>query len=190
MLDLKAPRPLARLADAAGERLARSGVSPLAVTVLGLVVTGAGALLVATGALLAGALAVGAGSALDALDGAVARAARKASARGAAFDSVFDRFGETLMWTGLAYHVAGRPALVALCVLSLGLSFTISYLRAKAEIAGIDGRGGWMARPERVILYILGVGLGFIETMLWLMCALTAVTVAQRWRKIWLQLPE
>ncbi|MBI2359717.1 MAG: CDP-alcohol phosphatidyltransferase family protein [Deltaproteobacteria bacterium] len=190
MLDLKATRHVSPLLDSVGRWLGGVGVSPVAVSALGLAVTGVGALLVGAGELLIGALVVGAGCALDALDGAVARASARASARGAIVDSLFDRLGETFMWTGLAYYVAGRPALVALCMLCLGLSFMISYLRSKAEIAGIEGRGGWMARPERVILYVLGAGSGFIELMLWFMMFLTALTVVQRWRQVWLRLPQ
>lgn len=190
MLDLKAPRYVSPLLEFLGRRLGRAGVSPVAVSALGLAATGIGAVLVAAGKLLVGALVIGAGCALDALDGAVARASGRASARGAMLDSLFDRLGETFMWTGLAYYVAATPALVALCMLCLGLSFMISYLRSKAEIAGIEGRGGWMARPERVILYVLGVGSGFVTLMLWLMVFLTALTVVQRWHKAWLQLPR
>lgn len=190
MPDLRAPRYVTSLLDLVGRGLGRAGVSPVAVTALGLAITGIGALLVAAGKLLTGALVIGAGCAFDALDGPVARVSERASARGAMLDSLFDRMGETFMWTSLAYYVAGRPALVALCMLSLGLSFMISYLRSKAETAGIEGRGGWMARPERVVLYVLGVGSGFIEFMLWLMVLLTALTVIQRWRQAWLQLPQ
>lgn len=192
MLDLRAPRYVAPLLEHVGRRLGRAGVSPLAITALGLAITGLGALLVGAGRLLTGALVIGAGCALDALDGAVARASKRASTRGAMVDSLFDRMGETLMWTSLAYYVAvtGRPILVVLCMLSLGFSFMISYLRSKAETAGIEGRGGWMARPERVVLYVLGVGSGFIELMLWLTVFLTALTVVQRWRKAWLRLPQ
>jgi phosphatidylglycerophosphate synthase len=92
------------------------------------------------------------------------------------------------MWSGLAYYVAGQPVLVVLCLLSLGFSFAISYIRSKAEAFGIDGTGGWMARPSRVVLYGLGVGSGLVEPMLWLMVSLTALTILQRLREVWSQL--
>lgn len=190
MLDLKAPQQVTFLIDSVSGLLARAGVSPPIITAAGLGTTLIGALLVAAGELLIGALAVGIGGCLDALDGAVARASGKTSVRGAILDASSDRLGEVFMWAALAYYVAAEPFSVVLCVLALGFSFLISYLRARAEAAGLDGRGGWMARPERVILYVLGVGTGFIDAMLWVMVILTGLTVLQRLRRIRIRLPQ
>jgi CDP-diacylglycerol--glycerol-3-phosphate 3-phosphatidyltransferase len=190
MLDTKAPHYIFPLIHPVGRRLADLGVPPGAVTLAGLAITGLGSLLVAGGSSLAGAALVGVGSSLDALDGAVARASARASERGAILDSCSDRLGETFMWAGLAYQLSGRPEWVGLCVLSLGFSVLISYLRSKAEAAGLDGRGGWMARPERVLLYVIGVGSGHIVPMLWIMTSLTAATAAGRFYRLWSRLPR
>lgn len=190
MLDFKAENIIRPVADPLGRLLARAGVSPGAATIAGLVVSLAGAVLIGGGKLLTGALIFAIGSCFDLLDGAVARALEKQSARGALLDSLSDRVGETFMWTGLGYYVADQPLFVVLCLLSLGLSQMISYLRAKAEIAGLEGRGGWMERAERVILYVIGVGTGLIGPMLWAMVLLTSVTVAQRLTQTWSRLPE
>ena len=188
MIDSRVKR-LSLFLDSVGQALDRLGVSPAAISLLGLVVTLGGAALVASGKLLLGAALVGVGSGFDALDGAIARATDKPSPRGAQFDSILDRIGETAMWAGLAYFVAGKPVLVVLCVLCLGFSVAISYLRAKAEINGVLGTAGWMTRTQRVVLYVVGVGSGFVAAMLWLMATLTAFTVAQRFRSVWKQLP-
>jgi CDP-diacylglycerol--glycerol-3-phosphate 3-phosphatidyltransferase len=174
--------------DCWARALARAGVGPTAITVTGLGITLVGSLLVASERLLAGAAMVGVGSLFDALDGAAARASGKASARGELLDSASDRIGETAMWAALAYHVSGRPLLVVFCVLALGSSLLISYLRAKAEIRGLEGKGGWMGRAERVILYVAGVGSGYIAPMLWAMTALTIFTVFQRFRQVWIRM--
>ena len=136
-----------------------------------------------------------AGSALDGLDGAVARASGTASARGALVDSVSDRLGETAMFASCAFWLTSRtspqegdPALVVLCVLSLGASLVISYLRAKADIGRVDGRGGVMGRAERVVLFTAGFLFDQVTVMLWLMAVLTWLTVFQRFAKTWRQL--
>ena len=128
------------------------------------------------------------GSGIDALDGAVARASDTVSERGAFLDAATDRIGETAMWTGLAVAVSAQPLWVALSVVCLGASLIISYLRARAEMGGVDGRGGLMGRAERVILYGAGVLVGWFGPMLWAMAVLTWLTVGQRfwlgWKRI------
>ena len=71
---------------------------------------------------------------------------------------------------------------------SVGASLITSYLRAKAEGVGADGLAGIMGRAERVILYCVGVLTGQIGPMLWLMAALTWLTVVQRFISTWRQL--
>jgi phosphatidylglycerophosphate synthase len=163
-------------------------MNPTAVTAVGLGVTLIGAVFIGGGYLFSGALIVAAGSAMDALDGPLARASGRSSDRGAVLDSLFDRLGETFMWAGLAAYVSGQGVLVVLSLLSLGFSFAISYLRSKAESLVIEGTAGWMARPARIVLYALGVGLGWIEPMLWLMVSLNAFTIFQRLSQIWSRL--
>lgn len=189
MLDTKASESIFPLVKPLGRYLAGLGVPPGAITLAGLLITALGSLLIARGSFLGGAVLVGVGSSLDVLDGAVARASARASERGAILDSCSDRLGETFMWTGLAYQLSGQPQWVGLCVLSLGFSLLISYLRSKAESVGLEGRGGWMARPERVLLYVIGVGSGQIIPMLWIMTLLTGATAAGRFYRLWSRLP-
>lgn len=190
MLDLRARHLVARILGPVARRAVRLGITPTVVTVGGVLVTVAGAVLVGTGRLQAGALVVLGGSALDALDGAVARAAGEDSARGGVIDSLADRVGETAMWAGLGFHLAGDPIAVVLVVISLGASFSISYLRSKAEALDLFGRSGLMGRPERVLLYVAGLLSGLVVPMLWAMAALTVLTAGQRLRSVWSQLPE
>ena len=172
----------------AGRMLTRVGIKPTHLTVLGLLLTIGGSYLVASGRLVAGSSLVAVGSFVDALDGPVARESGTAGPRGAFLDSVTDRISETAMFAGVGFAVADDAVLVALAVASLGGSLITSYLRARAEGAGVDGRAGVMGRSERVILYCIGVGVGQIELMLWLMVALTWLTVVQRFLSTWRQL--
>ncbi len=188
MIDMKARKRATLLLAPLGKGLARVGVQAWHVTVFGLVVTIAGSVLVATDRFVLGAGLVMLGSGIDAVDGSVARARGTVSERGAFLDAATDRIGETAMWTGLAVAVASKPAWVALSVLSLGASLIISYLRAKAEAEGADGRGGVMGRAERVILYGAGLLTGWVGPMLGAMVALCWLTVVQRfwlgWKRI------
>ena len=68
-----------------------------------------------------------------------------------------------------------------------------AYVRAKAEMQGLEGKGGWMGRAERMLLILLGtmvVGLGLeiMEPLLWVFVVLTGFTVFQRIRRTWQQL--
>ena len=126
----------------------------------------------------------------DLLDGPVAKAAGMQSVRGAFFDSVSDRITDTLVFAGIGWYLAdlhgGHIAVLPLGL--LGASQLLSYMRAKAEIYGFDAKGGLMERAERVI--VLCVGLVFSSVLvpvLWVMLALTLVTVVQRFVKVWRQ---
>jgi CDP-diacylglycerol--glycerol-3-phosphate 3-phosphatidyltransferase len=190
MIEMKARRRANTLFAPIGKALARVGVRAWHVTLFGLMTAVAGAALIAAGRPRLGVGIVLVGSAIDALDGAVARARGSVSARGALLDSLTDRVEETAMWTGLALAVSDAPAWVALCVASLGGSLLISYLRAKVETVGVDGRGGIMGRAERLILFGAGILSGWIGPMLWAMVALVWITVAQRFWIGWKRLGE
>jgi phosphatidylglycerophosphate synthase len=168
--------------------LTRLGFKSAHLTVLGLLLTVGGSYLVASGRLVAGGSLVAVGSFVDALDGPVARERGTAGPRGGFLDSVTDRISETAMFAGVAYAVSDDPVLVVLAVAGLGGSLITSYLRAKAEGAGADGRAGIMGRSERVILYSVGVVASQIGPMLWVMATLSWLTVVQRFVSTWRQL--
>lgn len=189
MIELRVRGRIERFIDPVGRSLAKLGLTPTWLTMMGLFLTIAGAVLVANQLYVLGALIALGGSSLDGLDGSVARARGTASASGALLDSVADRMGETAMWAGLAFALSDRPRLSLLCVVSLGAALLVSYVRAKAESMGADGRGGIMGRFERVVL--LSIGLFFIEIIepvLWIMAITTWITVLQRFYRSWKQL--
>ncbi len=195
MIELWARRYVDVVVAPIGRALAWMRVRPAHLTLVGLAVTLFGSVWLANGRVREGALVILVGSALDGLDGAVARASGTASARGALIDSVSDRLGETAMFAACAFWLTSRtspqegdPALVLLCVLSLGASLVISYLRAKADIGRVEGRGGIMGRAERVILFAVGFLVDQVAVMLWLMAILTWFTVFQRFANTWRQL--
>lgn len=174
-----------RITDPIGRFLGRIGMTPTSLTLIGLTLCLFGAVVIATGRLAIGAWVAAFGSILDGLDGAVARATGRAKPSGALVDTVADRMGEIAIFSALAYAVADTPLLVLLCGLSLGGSLLVPFIRAKAEAAGVDGRGGWMGRSERVILFTAGLVFGFVGPMLWAMVVLTWITVGQRFVLTW-----
>ena len=180
VIDLRVRPRVQWLLQPIGRALADRGVTPQIMTLLGLVITVIGGLLIGFGQLGWGAGVALIGSALDGLDGSVARAAGTESARGALFDAVSDRVGEVAVFAGLAASVAPERRVVVLIVLAVGGSMLVPYLRAKAEAEGLDGRGGMMGRAERVLVFSAGLFSGLIEPMLWLLVVATWATVAWR----------
>jgi CDP-diacylglycerol--glycerol-3-phosphate 3-phosphatidyltransferase len=193
LLDLKARKKAAPILEPIAAGLAKIGMTPAAVTIIGLAVTIGGAVLIATGQLFWGGLVAGTGVVLDALDGPLARRLGKASDRGAFLDTMSDRFGEIAVWVGLSVYLSEESRMLVLCIVALAFSLLIPYVRATAESAGVDGRGGWMGRAERMLLILvglmaIGLGLNIMEPLLWVFVILTGLTVAQRIRKTWQQL--
>lgn len=193
MIDMKGRKRVAPFLEPVAAALAKIGLTPTVVTIIGLLLTFVGAGLIAGDAVLAGVLTVAVGVSLDALDGPLARRLGTASDRGAFLDTMSDRFGEIAMWVGLSVYLRAEQRLLILCVVALAFSLLVPYVRSKAEIMGLEGRGGWMGRAERMILILLGaglVGLGLpiMEPVLWVFVVLTGFTVFQRIRRTWQQL--
>ena len=139
--------------------LGRLGLSPNAVTLLGLAVAGASAYLLSVGNLWAGGVVLLASGAFDFFDGALARAVGRTSSIGALLDSVVDRVSEAAVLLGLLVYYLQRDSTegAVLVYLALAGSIMVSYLRARAEGLGIECNVGVMTRPERVAL--LGISL-------------------------------
>ena len=173
-----------------GQQLKRTGITADHITLLGVAISIGAAVAIGAGALRAGLALLILTALPDLLDGAVAKASGTASKRGAFFDSVADRFTDAMLLGGVAWYLStSHPGHIAVLPLAvLGASMLISYERAKAESLGFDAKGGLMERAERMIL--LGFGLLFnviLIPVLWVMLALTMVTAAQRFVKVWKQ---
>ena len=194
MIDLKARKKAAPILQPIARVLAKTGVTPTMVTVLGLAITVTGAALIANGLLWQGGMTAAFGVLLDALDGPLARFKGTSSDRGAFIDTMSDRFGEVAVWIGLGVYLRDDSVGLILCLVAMAFSLLIPYVRAKAESWGAEGRGGWMGRAERMLLCLIGVilagfGLEVLEPMLWIFVVLTGLTVVQRTRRTLQQLP-
>lgn len=180
VIDTRVRPRVTRYLEPVGKALAAIGITPTMLTGLGLGVAIVGSVLISNGLLRSGAVVVLVGSMLDGLDGSVARASGAESSRGAFLDSVFDRLGEIASFAGLGVAFARNDRILLLAILALGGAMMVPYMRARAEIEGFDGRGGLMGRAERVLLFSLGLILGYVEPMLWLFVILVWITVLTR----------
>jgi CDP-diacylglycerol---glycerol-3-phosphate 3-phosphatidyltransferase len=125
------------------------------------------------------------GSVIDALDGALARAHGKMTPFGGFLDSTLDRMSEGVILGAIALVLSdqGHTAALACVFVALVGSFLVSYTRAKAEALGLKGDVGLMARAERIVLLAVILpfaGLGALPYGIYLLAALTSITVVQR----------
>ena len=172
--------------------IARAGVSPNHLTVLGFLGNVGAAALAARGEFLAAGLVVLAASALDLLDGALARATGRASAFGAVLDSVLDRLSEAAVLGGLTFYFAGRGQReeIVLCFAALAGSIMVSYVKARAEAHGIEIREGIFTRAERVLLLGGGLIISQVRIALWILAIMANVTALQRLYLVWTRLRD
>ncbi len=180
VIDIRVRPRVTRYLEPIGKALAAVGVTPTFMTLLGVSVVVTGAVIIGSGRLKTGAVVVLVGSLLDGLDGAVARASNRVSAKGAFLDAAFDRVGEIAAFAGLGVAMVGDARILLLIILSIGGALLVPYMRARAEAEGLSGKGGLMGRAERVILFNGGLLFGFVEPMLLLFVVLVWSTVVVR----------
>jgi CDP-diacylglycerol---glycerol-3-phosphate 3-phosphatidyltransferase len=163
-------------------RLGKAGVTPNAMTYAGLAVSSAAAALLAGGMLRTAGVVWLVGSALDMLDGALARSTGAVNRQGAFLDSSCDRISEGLLLTAAVYHFAdqGLALVAAVSAFALLASFMVSYTRARAEGLGVECKGGLATRAERVILLGLGLLLELLVIAIGVLAIVAAITTVQR----------
>ncbi|MCX7622154.1 MAG: CDP-alcohol phosphatidyltransferase family protein [Thermomicrobium sp.] len=169
-----------------GALVARTGLTPNQLTLVGLLLNAAVGAVIGSGELQWGGALLLVAGAFDMLDGAVARATGKVTRFGGVLDSVLDRYSEALVLGGLlAWFVRSDAGSVPvlLCYAAIVGSLLVSYVRARAEGAGIALTQGFFARPERVVVLALGLLLDRPLVVLWLLAVATNLTVLQR---LWL----
>ena len=183
-----------RRAEALMSAIGRVPLTPNQVTVVGLVLTFVAATLAAFGQLRwAGIVLIFAGT-CDILDGALARSTHASYPYGAFLDSTLDRYSEGAIYAGLAAYFVGMGGplqrwLVLATLAALAGSFLVSYVRARAQSLGVVCESGLFARPERVVVTVIGLIFGgvVLYTVVFLLAVLTNLTALQRIREVWLQ---
>ena len=172
--------------------LALTRISPNVLTFIGLVINVVAALLFGFASadnnqprlfLYAGLVIIGAGV-FDMVDGRVARATNQVTIFGAFFDSVIDRYSDVALFFGLLvyYARANRFFYVVLVAFVMVSSVMVSYTRARAESLIPLCKVGFMERPERIVLVIIGALFNRMAPVLWVIAVLSLATVIHRIR--------
>jgi CDP-diacylglycerol--glycerol-3-phosphate 3-phosphatidyltransferase len=169
--------------------VASTGINPNLLTFFGLLVNGWAAVLFAMGKFRSAAMVIFFAAFLDMLDGQVARREKRVTAFGAFFDSTLDRYSDMALYMGLLvyYAEAGRASYVILAAVATAGSVMVSYSRARAESLIPLCKVGFMERPERMVLLILGGLFNRMAPALWVIAIVATITVIHRivftWRE-------
>src|SRR3954451_4584353 len=169
----------------------RLGISPDVVTLVGTLGVAAGALVCfPQGWLWQGDLVVAAFIFSDLIDGAMARKIGRTDQFGAFLDSTLDRIADAALFAGMAMFFAWQAddeLYLALCLVCLSMGAVTSYARSKGEQLGFNAKTGLAERPDRLVGLLVPTFFGDLfgipllyQIALWLIAALSTITVVQR----------
>jgi CDP-diacylglycerol---glycerol-3-phosphate 3-phosphatidyltransferase len=167
--------------------LALSKIHPNALTFLGLVINTWAAWLFSQGRFRQAALVVIGAGLFDMVDGRVARATDRVTRFGGFFDSVLDRYSDLALFMGLLVYYASinRFFYIVLTAVVMTGSVMVSYTRARAECTIPKCKVGFLERPERVVLIIIGALFDRMAPVLWVIAVLSNLTVIHRMIYTW-----
>lgn len=180
-----------RLAEPLARVVAKTGISPNAVTITGFLLIVFVAWVLSQGHFLLGGFLAVIASSLDFIDGALARVTARSTKFGALLDSTLDRYSEAVLLFGLLWFYAQQGATVEVLLIFATIvgSLLVSYVRARAEGLGLDAEVGIMRRTMRVLTLALGLVLSPIEpallVILWILAIFTHITAVYRLIHVW-----
>ena len=162
-------------------------IHPNVLTAVGLAINIGAAILFGMGNFRTAGLVVLLAGVFDMVDGRVARYSNTVTPFGAFFDSVVDRYSDMSLYMGLLVYYArvGRFLYLVLVALVMAGSVMISYTRARAESLIPSCKVGFLERPERIVLIILGALFDRMGPVLWVIGVLSNVTVVHRCIYTW-----
>ena len=168
--------------DPLGGFFNRLGLTPNAMTMLGLLGNTIGAYFLARGEMLTGGLFVLLMTPIDALDGTMARLRGESSDFGAFVDSVTDRYSELIIYGGLLYHFLnlGEPLGGLLVFGAAAGSVLVSYVKARAEGLGYEAKVGLLTRVERYIVLAPSLVFNQVYIGLAIIAVFANITALQR----------
>jgi CDP-diacylglycerol--glycerol-3-phosphate 3-phosphatidyltransferase len=167
--------------------LALSRIHPNVLTFIGLLINAGAAVLLARGLFFAAGLVIVSAAIFDMVDGRVARETNRVTRFGGFFDSVVDRYSDLVLLMGLLVYYASinRFFYIVLTAVVMTGSVMVSYTRARAENIIPKCKAGFMERPERIVLLIIGALFNRMAPVLWIIAVLANVTVAHRMLYTW-----
>jgi CDP-diacylglycerol--glycerol-3-phosphate 3-phosphatidyltransferase len=181
------PRERGVYSELARQRLIESRLTPNAISLTGFALCVVAGVLVWQDLILLGGLAFVVGSVCDTLDGRYSRMSGKGTQFGAFLDSTLDRIEEGVVLAAVAviFSRDGEQGAVAAVVVAVLASLMVSYTRARAEALGVECKVGIADRTVRVVilsagLLLTGLGLDVLALSVYVLAALSVVTVVQR----------
>ncbi len=158
------------------------GISPNTLTLIGVLINCTAALGLAINQFVLSGLIMICANIFDFIDGKVAHITGTQSEFGAFWDSTLDRFSDLALFTGLIWLYArlGRNDYVLITTLTLIFSIMTSYARARAECLIEKCKVGFMERPERIVLFMIGAFTNRMAAVLWVILVLSILSVANR----------
>jgi CDP-diacylglycerol---glycerol-3-phosphate 3-phosphatidyltransferase len=158
------------------------GIHPNVLTLTGVLINVAAAWALAIDQFLWAGVIMIVANIFDFIDGKVAHITGTQSEFGAFWDSTLDRFSDLALFTGLIwlYSTLDRQGYVLIATLTLIFSIMTSYARARAESLIEKCKVGFMERPERIVLFMIGAFTDRMAGVLWVILVLSIVTVANR----------
>lgn len=177
--------------------LAKTSITPNAVSWVGFLVTLGAAALIVTEHFLAASLVVLVAGLFDMLDGALARSTARVTKFGAILDSTLDRLSEAVLLISLLPVYARQESVLGIVLVGLTLvgSYLVSYIRARAEGMGLECKVGIFTRAERVVMLTVGLLLSqinfvFLTIALGIIALLSFVSASQRLLHAWRETKE
>lgn len=167
--------------------LALSRIHPNVLTLIGLMINAVAAALLASGKFLAAGFVIMGAGIFDMVDGRVARETNQVTRFGGFLDSVLDRYSDLILLMGLLVYYASieRFFYVVLTAVVMTGSVMVSYTRARAECTIPRCKVGFMERPERIVLLIIGALFNRMAQVLWVIAVLSNLTVVHRLIYTW-----
>ena len=173
--------------------VSRMRINPNIITIAGLLLSVVAAYMFARGDLLLGGVFIALSGFVDILDGIIARKNHSTTTFGGVLDSTMDRFSDAIIFIGI---IAGGFIDWFIGILTILASFTVSYVRARAESEGIKCNVGIAERPERLLILIAGAFIGYFYDPFVMYLAVILVmllgylTVIQRLYHSWRELKQ
>jgi CDP-diacylglycerol--glycerol-3-phosphate 3-phosphatidyltransferase len=168
----------------------RYRIHPNVLTLIGVLVNFAAAWALALGRFVLAGFVMIIANIFDFIDGKVARELQMESAFGGFWDSVMDRFSDISLFIGLIYlySTLGRTDYVMISALAMMFAILTSYTRARAESLVDKCKVGFMERPERIVLFMIGAFTNRMAAVLWVIGLLSMASVFDRifytWREL------
>jgi CDP-diacylglycerol---glycerol-3-phosphate 3-phosphatidyltransferase len=157
-------------------------IHPNILTFVGVLINVAAAVELARGHFVRGGLIMVVANIFDFIDGKVAHELNAVSAFGGFWDSVIDRFSDIALFLGLIYLYShlGRTDYVMITAIAMMFAIMTSYTRARAESLITKCKVGFMERPERIVLFMIGAFTNRMAAVMWVIGVLSLFTVADR----------